>query len=462
MNTAFFHKGRLAAAFSLALIAIFCFVPVVHAQSIIYGDSVPAGQTVEGDIVLSGTNVVVDGTVAGDLIAVGQNVTINGTVEGSLVAVASKVVVNGTIQGTAYIGAVTLVVGPEATLERNLYYSGVSLVTKNGSILGRDLFALAFGSTSEGTITGKTQAVVGPYEVFKLLIEQLKINIQLPETLAPTSRLDGAGGGKSLAKVEKASSAEASTQQFLNGLAAWGIPVVQDLVPLFILGLIAVWLFPGTVSKGAKKISARPWYTLGIGLLIFVISINITGVFLLLAALIFMIGLGFGFLSLWGLAAIWWALALFSLALAAVLFFLVVFFGSRIVISYLIGSLILRKTPETSYLRRLGILVLGLVIFVMVASIPVFGWVASILAISFGLGGIWQAYRERRADLKWAAETAAKLKAKDAESATVPAEVAVEVTPVAKTEPKPATNGKAATAVPAPAKKPAAPKTKKP
>jgi cytoskeletal protein CcmA (bactofilin family) len=462
MNTTFIHKGRLAAAVSMALIAIFCFVPVVQAQSIIYGDSVPTGQTVEGDIILTGTNVVVDGTVAGDLFAVGQNVTINGTIEGSLVAVASKVVINGTIQGTAYIGTVTLVVGPDATLERNLYYSGVSLVTKNGSILGRDLYALAFGSTTGGTITGKTQAVVGPYEVFKLLIEQLKINIQLPETLAPTSQVPGAGGGKVTAKFEQASTSDASTQQFLNGMVDWGMPVVQDLVPLFILGLIAIWLFPDMVSKGAKKIAARPWYTLGIGLLIFVISINITGVVLLLAGLIFLIGLGFGFLSLWGLATIWWALAFFSLALAAVLFFLVVFFGSRIVISYLIGSLILRKTPETSYLRRLGILVLGLVIFVLIASIPMFGWVVSVLAISFGLGGIWQAYRERRANLKWTAEKVAEFEAKDAKPITVPAEVGVKATPVAYTEPKPTTTGKTAAEVPAPTKKPAAPKTKKP
>ena len=458
MNKVYINKERLVTAISLALIAIFCFVPVVHAQSILYGDSVPVGQTVEGDIMLAGTNVVVDGIVAGDLIAVGQNVTINGTVEGSLVAIASKVVINGTVQGTAYIAAVTLVMGPKATLERNLYYSGVSLVTTNGSTIGRDLFALAFGSTTGGEITGKTQAVVGPYEVFKLLIEQLKINIQLPESLAPTSQVPGEGGGKVMAKFEQASTAEASTQQFLNGLADWGMPVVQDLVPLLILGLIAIWLFPVTVSKGAKKIAARPWYTLGIGLLIFVISINITGVVLLLAGLIFLIGLGFGFLSLWGLAAIWWALAFFSLALASALFFLVVFFGSRIVISYLIGSLILRKTPDTSYLRRLGILVLGLVIFVLVASIPVFGWVTSVLAISFGLGGIWQAYRERRADMKWAADTTAELKAKDAEPAAVPAEVAVEAAPVAKTEPKPAATGKPAKAVPAPAKKPAAQK----
>ncbi len=242
MKKAFFHKQRLAAALSLAVIAIFCVVPTVHAQSIVYGDSVPTGQTVEGDIILTGTDVTVDGTVAGDLLAVGQNVTINGTVEGSLLAIGSKVVINGTVQGTAYIASVTLVIGPQATLDRNLYYSGVSLVTKDGSVLGRDLFALAFGSTNQGEITGRTQAVVGPYEVFKWVIDQLKINLQLPATLSPTSYQGGAGGGRVFLNSRQA--AEDTTSQFLSGLAAWGMPVVQDLVPLFIIGLILIWLFP--------------------------------------------------------------------------------------------------------------------------------------------------------------------------------------------------------------------------
>jgi cytoskeletal protein CcmA (bactofilin family) len=429
----------LSAAILLAMIAAFCFVPVVHAQSgIIYGDSVPAGQVVNGDIVLTGPNVVVDGTVAGDLLAVGQNVTINGTVEGSLVAAGSKVVINGTVQGTAYVASVTMVVGPQANLNRNLYYSGVSLITKNGSILGRDLQALAFGSTTQGSIQGRTQAVVGPYEVFKWVIDQLKINIQLPATLSPTSFSGGAGGGQSLAKFQQ--NAVDQSQQFLSGLSGWGMPILRDLVPLLILGLILVWLFPDMVSKGARKISARPWYTLGIGLLIFIISINIIGVVLLLAALIFLVGLGFGFLSLWGLAAIWWTLAFFALFLAATLFFLLVFYGSRLVVSYLIGLLILRKTAETSYWRRVGILALGLVIFLLIASIPVFGWVAAVIAISFGLGGIWQAYLERRKEMKWAAETEEKLEKKFAEPAPVavpaPAPAPAPVKPEAASKPE--------------------------
>ena len=319
MNTAFFQKGRLAAAISLALIAIFCFVPVVHAQSIIiYGDSVPAGQTVEGDIMLTGTNVVVDGTVAGDLIAVGQNVTINGTVEGSLVAVASKVVINGTVQGTAYIGAVTLVVGTRSHPERN----SILLRCQPGDerparSLGRDLFALAVWLHKSGEITGETQAVVGPYEVFKLIIEQLKINIQLPETLSPTSIQGGAGGGRVLlAKFEQASLLKLPPAiPYRTGCLGYACGSGPG-PPVSFSGLIAIWLFPGTVSKGAKTDPRASLVHPGSGLLIFVISINITGVVLLLAGLIFMIGLGFGFLSLWGLAAIWWALALFSLGLA--------------------------------------------------------------------------------------------------------------------------------------------------
>ncbi len=408
MNIKLFQKSRIAAVISLALIAIFCFVPVAHAQSsIVYGDSVPSGQVVEADLVLAGTNVSVDGTVAGDLLAVGQNITINGTVEGSLVAIGSKVVINGSVQGTTYVAAVTMVIGPQATLERNLYYSGVSLVTKNGSVIGRDLFALAFGSTNQGEIIGRTQAVVGPYEVFKLIIEQLKINLQLPETLSPTSYQGGAGGGRVILDARQA--AADTTSAFLAGLAAWGMPLVQDLVPLFIIGLIMIWLFPGMVSKSAKQIRTRPWYTLGVGLIFFVISLNIVGVVLLLAGLIFIIGLGFGFLSLWGLAAIWWALALLALGFATVIFFLMVFFGSRVVVSYLLGGIILRNVGEKSFLHRLGILALGMLIFVLIASIPVFGWVVSVVAVSFGLGGIWLAYREGRAERKWVAETADKM-----------------------------------------------------
>jgi hypothetical protein len=142
-------------------------------------------------------------------------------------------------------------------------------------------------------------------------------------------------------------------------------------------------------------------------------------VVLLLAGLIFIIGLGFGFLSLWGLAAIWWVLALLTLGLATAIFFLMVFFGSRVVISYLLGSLILRNVGETSYLRRLGILALGMLLFVLVASIPVFGWVASVVAVSFGLGGIWLAYRERRAERKWVLETADKMAAEVDQTAPI-------------------------------------------
>ena len=434
------NSNAVALALCAAVLAVLCVVPPVQAQSgMVYGDSVPAGQTVQGDIILTGTDVVVDGTVAGDLIAIGQNITINGTVEGSLIAIGSKVVINGAVQGTTYIASVTTVLGEKGVLQRNLYDSGVSLVTKTGSLIGRDLFALVFGATSQGEIAGRTQAVVGPYEVFKLIIEQLKINLQLPDTLSPTSFQGGAGGGKVFPGTRQA--ADDATGQFLTGLAAWGMPLVQDLVPLFIIGLILIWLFPRTVSRSAKKIAARPWYTLGIGLLIFVIWINIIGVVLLLAALIFIIGLGFGFLSLWGLAAIWWVIAFLALALATAALFLVVIFGSRVVISYLLGSLILRRVEGNSYLRRLGILALGMLIFVLIASIPVFGWVVSVLAISYGLGGIWQAYREHRAELKWAKEAAAQMET------GMP-----EPLPAAEPEPQPQA---------APAKKTPAPKAKK-
>jgi hypothetical protein len=81
-----------------------------------------------------------------------------------------------------------------------------------------------------------------------------------------------------------------------------------------------------------------------------------------------------------------------------------------------------------------------MLIFVLVAPIPVFGWVTSVVAVSFGLGGIWLAYREGRAERKWVAETADKM-AVDMEQAA----------PAVEPTPEPA---------PAEVKKPAAPKAK--
>jgi hypothetical protein len=77
-------------------------------------------------------------------------------------------------------------------------------------------------------------------------------------------------------------------------------------------------------------------------------------------------------------------------------FALTVFFGSKVIVAYLAGSLILgRLAPKVAGYRFL-LLLLGAVLYILLRSIPTVGWVIELLIVVFGLGAIWVAWRDRR------------------------------------------------------------------
>ena len=63
-------------------------VGTAQAVAVQKGGSIPAGQTVDDDAILSGNNIQVDGTVNGTLMAGGITVTITGTVNGDAILAA--------------------------------------------------------------------------------------------------------------------------------------------------------------------------------------------------------------------------------------------------------------------------------------------------------------------------------------------------------------------------------------
>ena len=68
----------------LALVLLFGAVSPAHAQGIVAGDTIPAGITVDDDVILFGETVTIDGDVNGNVFALGGTVTINGKVDGSV------------------------------------------------------------------------------------------------------------------------------------------------------------------------------------------------------------------------------------------------------------------------------------------------------------------------------------------------------------------------------------------
>ncbi|HLE13888.1 MAG TPA: hypothetical protein VI776_04000, partial [Anaerolineales bacterium] len=161
---------RLLLVTGMLLGGFLSIVPPAKAQAIVFEDTIPAGQVLENDAILSGTDVTLAGEVVGDVLAVGTNITISGQVDGSLIAVGQHVNLASPISGTTIVVSLDLLLEPAAQLARNLYFVGLSLQTQEGSLIGRDLAALALGATLNGEIARDTRAVLGPLEVIRLLI----------------------------------------------------------------------------------------------------------------------------------------------------------------------------------------------------------------------------------------------------------------------------------------------------
>ena len=86
--------------------------------------------------------------------------------------------------------------------------------------------------------------------------------------------------------------------------AEWGLNLSRSWGALFILGLLGFWLLRKPLEASGVPLRLRPWRTLGIGLIVLVVSLNLFVVGLLLMALVFGIGLGLNALGLWQISLV--------------------------------------------------------------------------------------------------------------------------------------------------------------
>jgi cytoskeletal protein CcmA (bactofilin family) len=82
----------------------------------------PAGETIENDLIVHGEIVRIEGTVAGDLIVAARLVEVSGTVTGDVLAFAEEIDVTGTVGGNVRTGSRSLDI--EGIVERNVTAAG--------------------------------------------------------------------------------------------------------------------------------------------------------------------------------------------------------------------------------------------------------------------------------------------------------------------------------------------------
>jgi cytoskeletal protein CcmA (bactofilin family) len=380
------------------------------AQGIVYGQSIPSGVVVENDVLLAGETVTIDGTVLGDVVAVGTTVRVNGQIRGSLITAAQTISINGSVGGTIYSAAADLLLGPTADIQRNLYYAGLSMTAQRGSRIERDLLGVTFGATLGGSIGRETRAVIGPLEIARMIISIAKWDVKIPILTSPTSSISSPAAAvrsHGFTLTAAASRVQAAAQRGEMRTAgpsapidfapvwAWLLQELRVLASLVVMALLVAWLLPTFTADAADRVRARPLLALGYGLIGLVIAVNLIGVALVIGVLMLAIGLSLGYASLWNLTFLFWGVGFSALGLAVFILAAFVLYGSRMIVTYLVGSLILVRWPNLARHRWLPLLV-GLIPYLLVTSIPWIGWIFDILFMSVGLGAAWLTFRSKR------------------------------------------------------------------
>jgi hypothetical protein len=438
--------SRRLATFLLLVLMFFSLAAPVQAYTPLSGEQViiDDGEVVDDDLYVTANTFTLKGTIKGDLIVLASVVTIAPTaiIEGDLMAAGQGVSVSGRILDDVRIAGATLVIGPAAVVGGDVLAAGYSVDLQSGSQVqgdmalagslvslssqvAGDLVAGTAGFRLNGAVSGNAKLAVGssedvmPFNPFRFMpaIPEMPQSITIPGglTFGPNASIGGNLTYVAPAQVDipagvvagqvtynapppveekEAPPPPTETEIFLK----WFAGLLRILVTLLLVGLLIGLLAPGWLRQGADKLNARLWESLLWGV------IGVVGFFFGLFVIVFVlvvVMIILGILTLGDLAGAMLMVGLWLGFTLIVAYKLLTAYVAKIVVSACLGRWIFRKLNSSAAEHRLWPLVLGVVILVVLWSIPLLGWLVNLAVILFGLGAVlllardW--YQERKA-----------------------------------------------------------------
>jgi cytoskeletal protein CcmA (bactofilin family) len=394
---------------------------------------IPAGEVVEDDLYLFGNTITIDGTVKGDVVAFGSTITIGqtGIVEEDLIAAGQSVSVNGQVQDDARIAGAVLLVDSSGMIGDDLISAGFSLEARAGSQIskdvvfaggqailagdiGGDVMVAANSLDIQGSIAGNVNAELGSSEDMPKFSPFTRIpNMpQVPSVPGGLTVRAGAqiGGDLNYSSVQQSSipagtvagdtqhqvpelpeakaevKVETKPEDGFTRVSRWFFSNLRGFLALLVVGLLMVWLVPGFVNNGVAALRAKPWPSLGWG---FVSLIAFFLVLMALIAVVVMLAIVLGIITLGELVGmtLWAGFLAMSAFLFAVVF--AITYISKIIVSFLVGRwLVSQIKPEWAEKPWLPVIV-GVILYAILASIPWLGSLFAFVVILFGLGALW-------------------------------------------------------------------------
>lgn len=418
----------------LVLMIGFGFAATVKAVEFDEDGIIEEGEIIDDDLFISNEVVEINGTVNGDVFAAGSVVKVNGTINGSLASGAQTILINGKVSGSVYAGSMTITLGSETDIGRNMFYGGFNLTADEGSVIHRDLLVGGYQALLSGEVGRDVRAGVGALDITGYIGNDVQAEVAGPsegqppriypsppgiETIAPSGirvSEDAVVGGSLYYKSSEDQSRaieitppggiefEFDPQLDPNVdtpdpekvssrlVGAWLLKQVRVFITLILFGGLAVWQLPELLNKISKKIEKEVMPSLGWGL----VSIMVVYLGALLAGGLVIAGaIFFGVITLGELSKVLLTVGFSSLGLVMAGFGLLVSYGSKLVVAYLVGKLLIRWLAPKYEDQPIWSMLTGVFLYTFLRAIPLgFGLVVGFCVTLVGIGAMWLTFRD--------------------------------------------------------------------
>ncbi|MFH1192360.1 MAG: polymer-forming cytoskeletal protein [bacterium] len=314
------------------------------------GAIIEINEPVNGDVIVMAQKLKINAPVSGDVIAIAEEIKINNDIEGDLRIAGKNVIINGKIKKNANIFSVNTEIGKTAMLEKDLLIYGQTIL--NNGIIKGDLNASADKKFElKNAIEGNADIKLG--DTGKLIIcPNSSINGNLSYT--SIKEADIADGAIINGEKKHINPEDAKQKTSIN----WFWKLIA-LFSMLALGMVVIMIDKKNTMSAAGEIIKHSNKSLLFGIL-YIISIPAISIALLFT----LIGIPI------------------SIILLAIFFILL--YASQVFASIALGKILTKKYK----ISDINAMIIGVLVFTILVSLPWIGDAIKLLAILIGLGAI--------------------------------------------------------------------------
>jgi cytoskeletal protein CcmA (bactofilin family) len=327
--------------------------------------TLPAGQEVKNDLIVTAERTRIDGDIDGDLISFSASLTVNGHVKGDIIAFGREITVNGPVDGNVRVWCESLSLN--STVDRNaMAWAGQVVLDQKASVNGSMI--LGSGSAElDGHVGGDLLALVGDLTINGRFDHDVAIRgdhliIGSNTEITGQTKYRGRGqpdiaSGANLASpiqitVPKRGPDYTRVAYYWHEVLFWGAN--------FLFGLVLLLVLPGFFSDAVHQ-TKRVGPAVGFGaLFLFATPIAI------IIACVTIVGLGIG--------------------ISALLLYLISLYAAQVFVGSWLGEQLLGYTVGIG--PAVARLAIGLAILRVVRMIPFVGPLAGLIITIWGLGAL--------------------------------------------------------------------------